>query len=425
MAKKKDLNAPVAKSVLYYDKDETEQFLQGYDASLEQKMPFDPLFKKFVEIIRKFKDFADGENLYENKVEFVRHNIEIMANSKTREKFSLWFEDVVENDFPMELAEDVYSRLIWETYIAQINNIDATDLSFEEKLALRPKKLSTTKNSTQLVNLLDIDMTEEINNLEKYTTGDLELDKTVSFNETNLVVIAARPGVGKSLFMLQTTIANAKRGIKSLFVSLEMSVKSVNERIINHISQRDIREENKDENGVLDVVGFNKDIKSFMNTDEYKKIAENMQILVIKKSSGESIMTEIEEAIKEGEYKVVCVDYLQLIKYSTLDEWASFRATTKELKSLAFRYNMVMISGSQVSRSSTERGLDLTQLFGSSSIESDADIVIGLEAAVERRQGQDGIVFVKVMKNREGDLGSSKYGINYPTGSIYVMNDAY
>ena len=421
MAKKIDLDTPVAASVLYYDKEETEQFLQGYDAAIEQKMPFSSLFKKFVEIVRKFKDFDDEDNLYENKVSFIRNSLEIIPNSKTRDRFSLWFEDVVDSDFPMELAEDVYNRLIWETYMSQVRNIDAMDIPFEEKLSLRPAKLSTIQNSTHLVNLLDIDMTEEISNLDKYTTGIEELDKTVSFTETNFIVIAARPGVGKSLFMLQSAIANAKKGIKTLFISLEMSVKSINERIINHLSGTDIRESNKDENGALDVNGFNKDIAAFMQTEDYRQIAKYLQVLVIKKSSGESILTEIEEAIKENDYKIVFLDYVQLIKFATLDEWASIRASTKELKNIAFRYNIAVVTGSQVSRNSTERGLDLTQLFGSSSIESDTDIVIGLESAAERRQGQDSVLFVKVLKNREGDLGSKKYGINYSIGSMYLI----
>ena len=62
--------------------------------------------------------------------------------------------------FPMELAEDIYNRFVWDAYKMKIEEIDKMDIPFEEKLALRPKKLATNQSSTRVVNLLDIDMTE-------------------------------------------------------------------------------------------------------------------------------------------------------------------------------------------------------------------------------------------------------------------------
>lgn len=418
MAKKVDLSKPNAKSVLYYDKEEMEKFLQGYDSAIEQKMPFDSLFKKFVEIVRKFKKYDDEENLYENKIDFIRTNVEVISNAKTREKFSLWFEDVVDGEFPMELAEDMYNRFVWDAYKMKIEEIDKMDIPFEEKLALRPKKLATNQSSTKVVNLLDIDMTEFDDEGTGYTTGIEELDKLVSIRDTNFIVIAARPGVGKSLMMLQAAVENAKRDVKSMFVSLEMNTKQINERIINNLSGISFRNANIDEDGNFDVQGYNKDIKAFIETETYQKVAKNLQIVEMKSTSGEAIMSDIEDIMKENDYQIVFVDYLQLIKYSNVDEWGSIRASTKEFKNMAFRHNKVIVTGSQVSRSSTEQGLSLTQLFGSSSIESDTDIVIGMEAAKERRQGQDSTLFVKVLKNREGDVGSIKYSINYPTGTM-------
>lgn len=421
-AKKVDLSKQNAKSILYYDKEEMEKFLQGYDSAIEQKMPFDSLFKKFVEIVRKFKKY-DDENLYESKIEFIRNNIEVIANAKTREKFSLWFEDVVDGDFPMELAEDMYNRFVWDTYKMRISEIDKMDIPFEEKLALRPKKLSTNQTSTRIVNLLDIDMMEEDNQEQSYTTGIDELDNMVSIYDTNFVVIAARPGVGKSLLMLQAAVENAKRGIKTMFVSLEMNTKQINERIINNLSGMNYRNFHKDEDGNFDFEGYNNHIRSFVKTEDYQKVATNLQIVEMKSTSGESIMGDIEDIMKENDYQIVFVDYLQLIKYTNTDEWGSIRAATKEFKNMAFRHNKVIVTGSQVSRSSTEQGLSLTQLFGSSSIESDTDIVIGMEAAQERRQGQDSTIFVKILKNREGDIGNIKYSINYPTGTMRPLSE--
>ena len=70
------------------------------------------------------------------------------------------------------------------------------------------------------------------------------------------------------------------------------------------------------------------------------------------------------------------------------------------------------------SRSSTERGLYLSDLFGSASIEADTDIVIGLENTRERKRGETALINVKVMKNREGDLAELKYIVDYATGRL-------
>lgn len=412
------LEIELASSILYYDKEEMQRFFDVYDAmSSDVNIVFDGTFDLFVSYINKFRDF--DENFEERRQKLI-DNVKLRNNQNPdkniRENFELWFEKVLETEVPLELADDILYHLVWEEYKNAIDLIDKSDIPFVEKLETRPK-IPKSFSQDGLINLGEISIEEEKDRVN-YTSGLEELDRIVRFTKTNFVVIAARPGVGKSLFMLQQAIANARAGVKTLFLSLEMGKTQIDERIMNHYADENIREQHQDEDGILDFEGYKKACMDLKSSKGYKGILDNLQLYVSKASSADSILTKVEEAIKEGNYEAIFIDYLQLLRYARLDEFASLRALTKELKNLAFRTDTLIVTGSQVSRSSTERGLYLSDLFGSASIEADTDIVIGLENTRERKRGETALINVKVMKNREGDLAELKYIVDYATGRL-------
>ena len=417
------LEIELASSILYYDKDEMLRFFDIYDSiSSDANVIIDGTFDLFVSYIKKFKNF-DGE--YDERRQRLIDNIYLRNNQNpdknVRENFEIWFEKVLETETPLELAEDILNHLIWEEYKKAIDLIDKSNIPFAEKLEVRPKVLKSF-NQDGLIHLDEIEIEEE-KDVVHYTSGLEELDRIVEFTKTNFVVIAARPGVGKSLFMLQQAIANARAGVKTLFLSFEMNSKSLDGRILNHYAGENIKDQHKDEEGNLDFEGYKKACLDLKSSKGYQGIKDNLQLYVSKASSADSILTKIEDAIKEGGYEAIFIDYLQLLKFNRMDEWASLRTLTNTLKNLAFRTDTLIVTGSQVSRSSTERGLYLSDLFGSSSIEADTDIVIGLENTRERKRGEKALINIKVMKNREGDLAELKYIVDYSTGKLYYNND--
>ena len=412
------LEVQLASSILYYDKEELARFLDIYESiSSNASIVMDGVFVLFVSYIIKFKNFdADHEIRRKNMIDEVNQNNDNNPNRTIRDNFELWFSQVVETETPLELADDILSHLIWEEYKKAIEVLDKSSVPFSEKLAVRPK-MPKSFNQDGIINLNDIELEEEIEQT-CYTTGLEELDKTVKFTKANFVVIAARPGVGKSLLMLLMAIANARQGIKTLFMSFEMNSNALEGRILNNYVGENLKAQHTDENGILDFQGYKKSYNDAKKEKGYKGIKDNLQLFVSKSNSAESVITKIEDAIKDERYEVIFIDYLQLLRFVGMDEWASIRALTSGLKNLAFRTNTLIVTGSQVSRSSTEKGLYLSDLFGGSTIEADTDIVIGLENFKERRQGEKAIINVKVMKNREGDICELKHTVDYSTGRM-------
>lgn len=410
---KNQLEIELASSILYYDKSEMTRFFDIYDSiSSDINIVIDGLFDTFVSYIKKFKNFDGTSEERRNRlIEEIKIRNNQVTSSHKRENFELWFEKVLDTETPMELADDILDHFIWVEFKQAINKVDGMDIPFKDKIAIRPK-VPKSLNQGGLIRLEDIEEDDDDNKIS-YTSGLEDLDKIVSFEPTNFVVIAARPGVGKSLFMLQQAIACARQGVKTLFLSFEMNDKQIHNRIISHIVGENLQEQHKDEYGVLNKESYKKALQSVKSTNDYKRINQNLCIYVSEESSADSILAKIEDQIKESKFEAIFLDYLQLLRYNRLDEWASLRTLTNALKNMAFRNKVLIVTGSQVSRNSTEHGLYLSDLFGSSSIEADTDIVIGLENLRDRKQGEKALINVKVLKNREGDIGELKYVVDY------------
>ena len=435
MAKKTNkfnsLETQLASSILYYDKEEIGNFIEVYDSLLsEDSIVVDGIFDMFVSILKTIRPDTtngslilseDSETRRQQLIDFIKINIDHLPNSNERDIFELWFDAVINTDTPMELSEDILYHFLWEEYKRNVEDIDKSNIPFKEKLTVRPKTPKALSEEG-LVFLGDIDFEEESSNKQIFPSGLEELDHVVRFEETNFCVIAARPGVGKSLFMVNMAIANAKAGIKTLFMSFEMGKDQVTDRILNNYAGENLQHNHTDEFNIVDTKGLNKAKKSIVKSAGFANIKDNLQLLVEKATSADSILLKIEEKVLEGGYKAIFIDYLQLLRYNRLDEWSSLRELTKALKNLAFRLDILVVTGSQVSRSSTEKGLYLSDLFGSSSIESDTDVVIGLEAVRERKQGEKALVNVKVMKNRKGDVAELKHIVDYSSGRM-VYNE--
>lgn len=410
-----DLEIQLASSILYYDREELNNFIPQYDSIIEnENFTIDGMFITFMDFLKKFK-----KQSYEREelIEYLNVCKETMANAKLRDNFSLWLEQAISLDVPMELAEDIANHFVWEQFKQAIATIDKKNISFEDKLSIRPQIINPSKKNAML-SIDDVDISEEEEDSLHFTTGLVELDTMIDMVPTNFVVIAARPSVGKSAMMLQSAIENAKLGYQCSFISFEMSEKSVVKRICNYLAGENLEDKNTDDFGKIDYKRYKEDVDKIKSTKLYKLVSKNLTIIVNKQSNADTILEQLEMTIKERKIQAIFLDYLQLLKFPRVDEWASLRLATSALKSLAFRNNILVMTGSQVSRSSTEKGLDLTSLFGSSTIEADADIIVGLEQLRERIKGEMGKVNVKALKNREGDLGGLKHNVDYSIGKF-------
>ena len=151
-----------------------------------------------------------------------------------------------------------------------------------------------------------------------------------------------------------------------------------------------------------------KDILEVASEDGFKAIDDNFLIMANKTNSADSIFSEIEEQLETFPAKIVFIDYLQLMRYSGMDEWGSLRKLTSELKQFASRNKILIVTASQLSRSSTDYGADLTSFFGSSTIENDSDIIISMERTDndDMDDSDEAIINISILKNRQGKSGN-------------------
>ena len=250
----------------------------------------------------------------------------------------------------------------------------------------------------------------ELQNLSKedivgLQTGYGDLDKVVvGFGKGDLVIVGARPGVGKTSFCLNLATNIAKKSKKAVCIfSLEMS----NEQLVSRIlSSEALVESGKLRTGDL-------------NNDEWEKIANAASGLAetniyIDDTTDVSITAMKAKLRRVKNLGLVVVDYLQLMESekkrkdgSRVNEIADI---SRGLKILAKELNVPVITCSQLSRGTEkekERKPMLSDLRDSGSIEQDADMVIFLSRDYYGTDPEKAnLVDVIVAKNRHGGQGT-------------------
>lgn len=212
----------------------------------------------------------------------------------------------------------------------------------------------------------------------------------------DVIVIGARPAVGKSALVTQIASNIAKKGKKIGFYNLEMQNKQIYERFLASESGIGITRLRSavsflgDENGK-----FEKANNELMKADN---------IVVI--SSGGKSANEIKSESKHMNYDVIMIDYLQLLKADTTykgNRAAEVGEISRGVKNLAMELNIPVIALSQlnrVSESRTGKEPTMAELREAGNIEQDASVIILLWNIDEgNKKG------CKIAKNRQGQCG--------------------
>ncbi len=231
-------------------------------------------------------------------------------------------------------------------------------------------------------------------------TGFADVDQLLAgLQRSNLIILAARPGIGKTAFALNithhVTVAEKK---KVGFFSLEMSREELVDRLL--VSQADI-DAWKLKTGRL-------------NQQDFLKLSDAMGVLAdanffIDDTPGLSIFemrTRARRLMTEHDIDLLVVDYLQLARGRTMDNRVQEVAEISQgLKNIARELRIPVLGLSQLSRAIESRGERVPQLSDlreSGSIEQDADVVMFLYRKDEEIREA---VNLKVAKHRNGPLG--------------------
>ena len=260
-------------------------------------------------------------------------------------------------------------------------------------------------------------------------TGYYDFDnKTRGLQNKQVIIIAGRPGCGKSAFALNIALNAAIQSKKSVaFFSLEMGVEEIVKRMFGCVGKLD-----------GDVLKTGK----LKNTD-WKKWNEAMSELSDIKfyidDSGGLTVSEIRRKCRklknsEDGLDLIVIDYLQLLSSSA--KYAGQRVQevseiSRDIKKLAMELDVPVIALAQLSRSVEQRKGDnkpkLSDLRESGSIEQDADIVLFLHS--DEYGKYDGNVNRKIelliAKHRAGQTGSVDLVFKMNTGSFdnYINKD--
>ncbi len=253
-------------------------------------------------------------------------------------------------------------------------------------------------------------------------TGYSYLDTVLTgLGRSDLIILAARPGMGKTSFALNIAANVARQQkIPTIIFSLEMTCEQLTDRILSSTSG-------------IDSQAFR---TGRLNNSDWNEFAAATQLLYdvpiyMDDTSGVSVpeikakIRQIDQDPKKEKIGLVIVDYLQLMQSSrrTENRVQEISDITRNLKIMAKELNVPVMVLSQLSRAAekasgrSDHRPQLSDLRDSGSIEQDADVVLFLYRAAyyntqagEAEQANENEAECIVAKNRHGETSTIRLG---------------
>ncbi|MDK9700414.1 MAG: replicative DNA helicase [bacterium] len=253
-------------------------------------------------------------------------------------------------------------------------------------------------------------------------TGFRKLDEyTGGFQQGELVIIAARPSVGKTSFALNIALTAARHyGKRVGFVSLEMSSLQIVLRLL----------------AIRSRISLHKLRTGFLSRDEFNLLKDTSEEIYripffINDRSDQSlndVRAEIRRMKKEHGIDVVFIDYLGLMRQPGNVEsvQVAIANTTRGLKALARELEIPIVVLAQLSRAAvdsdkTDKKPKLHHLRDSGAIEQDADVVLMLyRETYDKHKKYEEMTEEEKQKEMEAEIIIAKQR-NGPTGSVEAI----
>lgn len=286
---------------------------------------------------------------------------------------------------------------------------------------------STDKTAKQVLNGLLKVLDQESKGIypNTITTGIEDFDKYYrGYSDGDMVVIAARPSVGKTAFMLQNALHMAASCPVGIF-SLEMPQEALYRRMLSNVSGLDLRK-----------------IKDFTPQQDRRMCVSGIKLAEMPISVDErpglnirQICAKAREWVRSHQVKVIMVDYIGLVKGTMKRSFDDRRIEVAEissgLKNIAKELNIVVVVLSQLNREVERRGLNsrprLSDLRESGDLEQDADWIQFLwrgktdggesDGEVSEILNQPAVesIVLTTAKNRNGPVGDLALMFNKPS----------
>ncbi len=359
----------------------------------------------------------------------------------------------LKDSVPSVANVETYAKIVEEKYLlrtligvsqdliekAQEGSEDArTLLNFAEDTIYKIRQDKDREGPRKLSYVV---LNEVYDRLGKLTGDDKELYKPVStgfgmldeyitgLSKSDLILIGARPAMGKTSFALNLAQNVSASGKKCLFFSLEMTKEQLAERILAANSGVDSQ---KLRRGDLTPDEWTRLGNAAGKLEKYELWLDDSSSLTV---------SDIKSTVKRmRDVDLVIVDYLGLIQSSSRKENRVQEVTeiTRMLKMMAKDLNIPVVCCAQLSRGTEGRGKShrpqLSDLRESGSIEQDADIVLFLyrpyyyknELDEESQEDVDAnLTEVIVAKNRHGGVGTVKMIFDGEFTRFRVIEEKY
>ena len=239
-------------------------------------------------------------------------------------------------------------------------------------------------------------------------TGLVDLDRMINgLNKQEMIVVAARPGQGKTTLANNIAINVAKKNKYVAIFNLEMSKEQIFEKILSNVSMVEC---SKISNGSLskeDYLRLGKGENTLVGLSDNMKVYDRTLRI-------DSILAKAKKLKKQGKLDVLIIDYLQLVegdkKQSREQEVSSI---SRKLKQLSKELNISVIALSQLSRAPEQRADHrpiLSDLRESGAIEQDSDVIIFCyrDEYYNAETEEKNIMEMIIGKNRNGAPGIVK-----------------
>lgn len=243
-------------------------------------------------------------------------------------------------------------------------------------------------------------------------TGFMALDNLLGgFQKGDLIIIAARPGVGKTSLMLNMAMNATRSKARVAVFSLEMSTEQLIQRLVateTRINQQKLRLGQLNEHEwdlFVEATGSLGGLKMFLDDTPALSVMQ--------------LRTKCRRLYRESGLDLVIVDYLQLMttggRVDSTNRVQEISHISRNLKEIAREINVPIVAGAQLSRAveqRTDKRPVLSDLRESGSIEQDADVVMFIY--------RDEMYNENTERPNEADIIVAKHR-NGPTGQIELF----
>lgn len=324
--------------------------------------------------------------------------IRIVKEKSTLRKLVSTCRGIIENSYSEEPLEDILDNA--EKKMLEISQETRTS-------ELTPIKEVLVDTYGRLE-----DLASKTSDITGIPTDFRDLDRMTSgFQRSDLIIVAARPSVGKTAFSLNVAQNAAKKSGENVAIfSLEMSKEQLVYRMLSsegHIDAQKLKTGQLDDNDwhkLTMAMGLLSSTNLFI--DDTPGITVN------------EIRSKCRKLKQSGSLGMIMIDYLQLIKGNSSrseNRQQEVSEISRSLKALAKELNVPVIALSQLSRgveSRQDKRPMLSDIRESGSIEQDADVVAFLyrDDYYDKESEAKNVIEIIIAKHRNGPVGTVQLG---------------